>query len=190
MLIYELDIKEERPKLKSPKELTIVECSAITASRFNALYHSRLPRIPPSNITRNKHYVCYRAYKGIINYAVAIWSTPVAANRFKDGDKLLELRRFAISPEASHNTASWMLSRMVKAIKNKFPDIIRLISYQDTEVHLGTIYKASNWYIEERCKYNSWNNRKRNRAQSEADKIRWAYNLNGGINADIRNPIE
>ena len=176
MLITETN----RPILKSPKEMAIKECDAITASVFNSMYHSRLPKIHPSNITRNTHYICFLAYSGVVNYAVAIWSTPVAANRFKDGNKLLELRRMAIAPEAPFNTASWMLSRMIKIIKQKFPDIIKLISYQDTEVHLGTIYKASNWYVGAQTQFVSWNNRERNKPQSQAAKIRWEYLVKKG----------
>lgn len=172
-----LIVETFRPALESPRELLIKECDAITASVFNSMYHSRLPHIHPSNITRNTHYVCFLAYKGSVNYAVAIWSTPVAANRFKDGGKLLELRRMAISPEAPFNTASWMLARMIRIIKKKFPDVVKLISYQDTEVHLGTIYKASNWVIGGMVDYVSWNNRKRNKPQSQSAKVRWEYNL-------------
>ena len=49
----------------------------------------------------------------------------------------------AIASDAPKYTATRMLSIMVKRIKKEFPDIVRLISYQDTEVHKGTIYKAA-----------------------------------------------
>jgi hypothetical protein len=43
-------------------------------------------------------------------------------------------------------------------------------------VHLGTIYKASNWFIDAETKFNSWSkSRKRSKDQSKADKIRWGY---------------
>lgn len=161
-------------------QLVLIECRAIRACELNALWHSRFPYIHWSNVVRNKHSVCYSFEFNDIAYAVAIWSSPIAANRMKDGDKLLELRRMAIAPDAPKNTASRMLSVMRKKIKQKFPDIIRLVSYQDTEVHKGTIYKASGWVIanvQERSV--DWTNEKRKRAkpQSTAAKTRWEYSL-------------
>jgi len=70
------------------------------------------------------------------------------------------------------------LSIMIKLIRRKFPDIKRLISYQDTDVHKGTIYKASGWEIGAQTPYTSWNKtRKRNKSQSKSTKIRWEYVL-------------
>jgi len=66
-----------------------------------------------------------------------------------------------------------MISIMVKLIHKKFPDINRLISYQDTEVHKGTIYKASGWIAAKETDFITWNNRPRNPDQSKAKKIRW-----------------
>jgi hypothetical protein len=73
-----------------------------------------------------------------------------------------------------------MLSKMEKDIRKRFPDIIRLISYQDTEVHLGTIYKAANWVAVSQSKAGlSWSDsgRERNAEQSQASKVRWERNL-------------
>ena len=88
---------------------------------------------------------------------------------------MLELRRLAICEKSPKYTATWMLAKMEKAIKKKFPEIIRLISYQDTEVHSGIIYKAGNWKAENETKGISWttDKRKRNKEQSMANKIRW-----------------
>ena len=67
----------------------------------------------------------------------------------------------------------------IKKIKIKFPDIIKLVSYQDTKVHNGTIYKASNWTRGGETQFMLWNNekRRRNKEQSDATKVRWEYNL-------------
>jgi hypothetical protein len=105
---------------------------------------------------------------------VGIWSSPVAQNRFKDGRKILELRRMALSDKCPKNTASRMLGVMVSLIRRKFPDIYRLISYQDTVVHKGTIYKASGWVLASQNEFISWGGkRKRNKDQSTARKNRW-----------------
>jgi hypothetical protein len=171
-------VDEHVPPL-SPMELSVRECKVQRACELNLLWHSRFPIIDWSNVVRNKDYVCYIAEKDFIGYAVAIWSSPIAANRMKDGDSLLELRRMAIAPDAPFNTASRMLKLMRKDIKRRMPHIRKLVSYQDTEVHSGTIYKASGWVAAAESKGVSWqtSNRVRNKDQSTAPKIRWEYNL-------------
>jgi len=137
-----------------------------------------LPKIPPSNIRRNKYYMCYGFFYNQECYAVAIWSSPVARNI--DPNTVLELRRYAINEKCPKNTASWGLSRMVKLIKKKFRNIILLISYQDTEVHDGTIYKASGWEIGNKTvDGDDWNkpSRKRDNSKTTAIKIRWERRL-------------
>ena len=103
----------------------------------------------------------------------------MAQNRFKDGKKMLELRRMAISEECPKNTASRIIKVMTLLIKKKFTDIIRLISYQDCEVHTGTIYKASGWKIASETPFIDWTtkNRKRSKIQSGAKKNRWEFQI-------------
>lgn len=163
----------------SAKQLKFNEISIRTAVSLNMLWHSRLPVVIESNIYRNKRYVCYGASFDGVYYASAIWSSPVAANRIKDGDKIIELRRMAISEDAPKFTASRMLSYMRKDIKKRMPEIAKLISYQDTAVHKGTIYKASGWTAAHYTKGTSWSTtrRKRNKDQTTADEIRWECNL-------------
>jgi hypothetical protein len=66
---------------------------------------------------------------------------------------------------------------MVKDIKRRFQEVTKLISYQDTEVHLGTIYKASGWVNASTSRGGDWNNRQRNVAQTTAPKVRWEKQL-------------
>lgn len=156
------------------KEIKVVEITPILASELNNMWHSRLPKIHWSNITRNRYSINFALlYKK--NYiGCAIWSSPV--NQHFDIEKTLELRRMAISDFCPKNTATWMLSKMIEIIKTKIPLVADLISYQDTEVHLGTIYKAANWFIDGETKFATWQNkRKRNNDQSQANKIRWKY---------------
>lgn len=163
----------------SPLQFSFEVIRAITACKLNAEWHSRFPLIDWSNVVRNRHYVCYAAKFDGKYFAVAIWSSPIAANRLKDGQLLLELRRMAINDKAPKNTASRMLSYMRKDIEKRFPDVLRLISYQDTESHHGTIYKASGWHLASEPTSIDWNTstRKRNAAQSSAPKVRWEYDL-------------
>ena len=72
-----------------------------------------------------------------------------------------------------------MLSVMAKLIRTELPHVWKLISYQDTEVHNGTIYKASGWFVGGH-KTNigkGWvtlgKGRQRGPMQSSADKKRW-----------------
>jgi len=158
----------------SPKECKIDIIKPQFASQLNIIWHSRLPQIHWSNIVRNRYYICYGiSYMGIW-IGCAIWSSPV--NQNFDIVKTLELRRMAMSELCPKNTATYMISKMIKDIEKRLPLVQKLISYQDTEVHLGTIYKASNWFIDAETKFNSWSkSRKRSKDQSKADKIRWAY---------------
>ena len=163
----------------SPLQFNIEVIDVHTACRLNGLWHSRLPTIQWSNVVRNRHAICFGArYNGDL-YAVAIWSSPVAANRMKNGKQALELRRFAIAPNAPKNTGSWMLSVMKLIIKNQIPDVSWFVSYQDTEVHTGTIYKAAGWTLVGKAAGVSWSNksRVRNKEQSMATKARWELQI-------------
>jgi len=161
------------------KNIIIKESKAQISCLLNELWHSRLPQIHWSNVVRNTHYVCYVFYYEEAIIGVGIWSSPVAQNRMKDGKKTLELRRLALCKISPKNTASFVISQMIKKIKVKFPEIIKLVSYQDNEVHLGTIYKASNWKEYGQTSLFDWNvnGRKRNKLQSESNKTRWEYYL-------------
>lgn len=123
--------------------------------------------------------MCYVfKYKEAI-IGVGIWSSPVAQNRMRDGKRILELRRLALSDVCPKNTASRVISKMIKLIKIKSPEIIKLVSYQDANVHSGTIYKAANWKMAGQVPLMDWNTetRKRNELQSNASKIKWEYSL-------------
>jgi len=160
-------------------DIIIKESKAQISCLLNELWHSRLPKIHWSNVVRNTHYVCYVFYYEEAIMGVGIWSSPVAQNRMKDGKTILELRRLALSKFCPKNTASFVIAKMIKEIKIKFPEIIKLISYQDNKVHLGTIYKASNWQEVGQTELFEWNttNRKRNKLQSDSSKTRWEYYL-------------
>jgi len=161
---------------ESPKKLNLEIIKPKLASALNEEWHSRLPAIHWSNIVRNRYYVCYGAnYMGVW-VACAIWSSPV--NQHFDIVKTLELRRMAISEFCPKNTATYLISRMIKDIDKRIPLVTKLISYQDTDVHSGTIYKASNWFVDAETKFATWGkSRKRAVDQSEADKIRWGYTI-------------
>ena len=163
----------------SPRQMEVLLIKAILASELNNEWHSVLPKIHYTNISRCPTNVCFGAFYDWQCYACAIWTSPVS--RSIDYKTVLELRRLAISPQAPKCTATWMIGKMIKYIKNNLNHIDRLISYQDTEVHDGTIYKASNWIAKHRTqkrRADSWNvSRHRNLAQTTAAKIRWEYEI-------------
>jgi hypothetical protein len=163
--------------ITSPKSLVVEPVNVHKACNLNAEWHSRFPIIKWGNVVRNKRSVCFQAHDNQVVYAVAIWSSPIAANRLTNGDKMLELRRMAIAEYAPKNTATYMLKHMRKWVFNNFDEIDTLISYQDTEAHHGTIYKADNWVMANHGLLSEWNTKTRNRAvaQSTAPKVRWEY---------------
>jgi hypothetical protein len=164
----------------SCKQMSCNICSVDTAMYYNEIWHSRLPKTNKGNLLRNKHCAFFAAVYDLNIFAIAIWTTPVAANRMSNGYETLELRRLAISSDAPKYTATWMLSKMIKYIKSNIPQIVKLVSYQDIDVHSGTIYKAANWKLEATTKYTDWNTSTRIRksiVQSRSDKNRWVYIL-------------
>lgn len=101
-------------------------------------WHSRLP-----NTQKGPWQFAFGAYapEGTL-VAVALWNNPSARML---PSHWLELRRMACSPDAPKFTASAFLGWMIRYFKRHHPERERAISYQDTAVHEGTIYKASGW---------------------------------------------
>jgi hypothetical protein len=164
----------------SALQLTVREVNIHRAIELNEMWHSRMPLADWSNIVRLPPNVNFIAEYDDIAYATAIWSAPIA--RALNGRNWLELRRLAISTDAPKNTASRMLRVMRLILKASLPNIRKLISYQDTEVHAGTIYKASGWTATQRNACGEWrrpnqNNRTKIVPQSLAPKIRWELSL-------------
>ena len=161
----------------SALQLVIREIPYDRAEQLNERWHSRMPKIGMAECCKP----CFVAEYDDIAYAIAMWSRPVAANRIKRGEYCLELRRMAVADDAPKNTASRMLSIMKNAIRKGMPDVERLISYQDTEVHAGTIYKAAGWKAARISEYQVWTNdgnrRPQKNVQSETAKVRWEYAL-------------
>lgn len=129
----------------SPLQLVIGHVDMPLAQALNEHWHSVLPRTELFTLTCMPTWNAFAATHANRFYAVAIWTSPVAANRLSNGWNCLELRRFAIASQAPKNTASRMLRVMKLLIRKEHPHIVRLISYQATEHHAGVIYKAAGW---------------------------------------------
>jgi len=169
----------------SPLQLQIHIINTKKAVELNHLWHSRLPIITNPY---GRHGICFGAEYKNIWYATAIWTDPIA--RLFNGKGFIELRRMAIAKNAPVNTASRMIKIMGIIIKNTFPDIYKLISYQDTEVHMGTIYKASGWTPIIANKNSNWTrlntNRFRVENQATGPKIRWGKQIRPEPNPEIK----
>jgi hypothetical protein len=162
----------------SALQLTVEEIGFADARALNRLWHSRLPRIgDPACVMRAG--IHYGAVFGGLWYAAAIWSHPVA--RKLPQETWLELRRLAIAPDAPKNTATRMLAVMTRLIRKARPGLVRLISYQDTAVHTGGIYRAAGWVEGEPAEESNtqWDmpGRSRPKSQSDAPKQRWELPL-------------
>ncbi len=146
-------------------------------------WHSKLPELTNWQ-TCNE---CYGAEYDGAWYAAAMWGAPIA--REFNGRGYLELRRFAINDKAPRNTASRMLGWMLRRLRQHY---VLAISYQDTDVHLGTIYKASGWKAIGLKKNigTGWNTRDRSTMQTSSDKIRWEYPLAGKVATSAENLID
>jgi len=138
---------------------------------LNQKWHSRLPRVEWGTMSYAFHARC-----GDMSYAVALWSNPVTNNL---PSHWLELRRLAISSDAPKNTASSFIGWMVRWFRKKAPQHERLISYQDCDVHLGTIYRASGWRVGRIGLSGDWNHKSRFRPTkngietNRSEKVRW-----------------
>lgn len=152
---------------------TIQPVSPQMASRMVRLWHSVLPYIHPTNIHRNRRYACYAIVLSGYAFAVAVYSSPVS--RHLDNGSTLELRRLAISKPCPRNTATWFMAACERLLRERFPEISLLVSYQDTERHLGTIYRAGNWVQAAGVRFTPWKKTRTDRApsQTKAKKIRW-----------------
>lgn len=164
----------------SALQLEVDRCSIEFARELVRKWHSRLPVIEMSNILRNKDYACFSASFCGRAYAVAVWTSPVA-RMLNDGCSL-ELRRFAIAHDAPKNTGSRVLRVMRIRLHSELPHIRRLVSYQDTSVHEGTIYRAAGWVAAGRRRAGEWSckSRQRKATQANAEKIRWELLLPRG----------
>lgn len=127
----------EAPAPARARGLTLERCSPQVAREFVAAWHSRLPatQVGPwrFGFVAHHQHTCFGA---------ALWHNPSARGL---PNEWLELRRLAIPDDAPPHTASWMLGAMAKWVRANLPEVPRLISYQDTDVHTGTIYKAAGW---------------------------------------------
>lgn len=158
------------------RQLRFERCAASHAVPLVRLWHSRLP-----NTQRGPWQFAYRASYGDVTYAVALWHNPSARTL---PAHWVELRRMACAPDAPRNTASRFLAWMVRDLRKFHPERKHCISYQDTSVHSGGIYRAAGWMAEYTAQP-----RIRDRSKARAGTTRlYRTNLNG-VEADAAQKI-
>jgi hypothetical protein len=122
---------------RKASDLTVEICPVYHARDLVMLWHSRLP-----NVQKGPWMHAFRAHWNGYTYGVALWHNPSARNL---PQQWVELRRMAVAEDAPHCTASRMLGQMARWFRVNKPECDRLVSYQDAEVHTGTIYSAAGW---------------------------------------------
>lgn len=123
----------------SASDLFFRACDKMHAVTLCRKWHSRLP-----NTQAGPWQFAFCAEHHGVTYAVALWNNPSTRSL---PAHWLEMRRMACAPDAPANTASRFLSWMVRYFKKNTTHRERCISYQDTSVHSGTIYRAAGWHI-------------------------------------------
>lgn len=119
------------------RDLSLIQVASIECVPMVAAWHSRLPHVQP-----NPWRVCFAVHYDWTCFGVALWNNPSARTLPQEW---LELRRMAVPEDAPHCTCSFMLGAMRRWIVANMPEVTRLISYQDHDVHTGTIYRAAGW---------------------------------------------
>lgn len=156
------------PKLTTPTECTVTRTfSWLLCRDLVGRWHSTLPNVPPGF---KLAFVAYAPNGEPV--ACGMWGRPVA--RMEDFIETLELTRLAHSPSVPRNFGSWMLGQMRRYIRDNAPEIKRLISYQDADIHHGTIYRADNWkQVYEHFTEHTWTNRPGRLGTERMHKIKW-----------------
>lgn len=166
------------------RDLQFSSCPKQHAVQLVRKWHSRLPRVQ-----RGPWMYAFDASCNGVTYVVALWCNPSARTL---PQQQVELRRMACAPDAPKNTASRFLMWMIRWFRANHPEHERAISYQDTAVHKGTIYKASGWeqaFVSKpriRCRFKPRKGTNRPYRSDmngldvySAAKIRWEISLNG-----------
>jgi hypothetical protein len=164
------------------RHLSFEKCDVAHAVALTREWHSRLP-----NTQAGPWQHAFRMHYGDMTFAVALWNNPSARTL---PQQWVELRRMACAEDAPCNTASRFLSLMVRWFRDNCPEAERCISYQDTAVHRGTIYKAAGWHAGYVAKARD-RDRSKNRAGTKrayrsdvngqgpagSEKVRWEMEL-------------
>ena len=134
-----LFVSSARTAPRTAKDLRVDPCSITLARELVRQWHSRMPR---TQVGPWK-YAFAATFEGHV-FAVALIHNPAARCL---PCHWLELRRLAVAPDAPHCTATRTLGQIRRWLVHHTHGHEKLISYQDAEVHTGTIYRAAGWKL-------------------------------------------
>lgn len=156
------------PRITSPRECAVAQAqSYLLLADLIARWHSTLPVAP---VVFTVGFVAVAPDHQYV--AAAMWNHPTA--RHEDQETTLELQRQAHSPFVPRNFGSWFLARQREWIRANMPHIRRLISYQDADVHDGTIYRADNWYVTDSSdRLTPWTHRPGRTVAAVTNRVKW-----------------
>ncbi len=123
----------ELPPIISPRELEVVEEHNNKVLKWICKHHY-LHSTPAGARVRIAVY-----HKGWLVGALLI-GRPVARN--EDQYTTVELTRMVLLDVCPKNSESYVLSRAIKIVRKKLPEVRRIIAYADSTRHTGAIYKA------------------------------------------------
>jgi len=139
------DYSETEMSVGTLEELIVKESSQRAARMFMEEYHYTGGMGNAGIPVGLYHQPSGTKMGGIVFHAPI--SEKVRASVFGEGheDKVIELHRMAIHPEAPHNTGSWFISRALDWLKDYKAQYKAVVSFADsTEGHDGTVYQAAN----------------------------------------------
>jgi len=136
-ILSELQIEEPIINMKDYK---ILKIDSDRAKMFCQKYHYLGKSFPIAP------RVLYGLFYKEILVGIAVYSNTGALNAGNIvGNNVCELSRFCLYDSLPKNTASYFLSKTIHLIKKDISNLDGLISYSDDSIHLGTIYRATNW---------------------------------------------
>ena len=87
---------------------------------------------------------------GAMMYAIPSMPNTAKAYNPINPDRCVELRRLVCIDDTPKNTESFFIAQTIKWLKQNPSNIKMLLSYADPEqMHLGTIYQATNWLYQD-----------------------------------------
>ena len=135
----------------SKNNYIIKQISKSEASELLIKYHYLTHR--SKNFKSGINYGCFTLQNELVGVAIFTGlSVPELAKGMfglarEEQNGLFELSRFCLTPKiqkTEHNLASWFLSRSIKLLR-KSTDVRAILSYADSDFHIGTIYAACNF---------------------------------------------
>lgn len=107
-----------------------------THKNFIIKFHYK--KSPAKAVTNNYALMINNKLMGIIQYGIP-------TSKDYNCNEIIELKRLVLHPKCLKNTATWLMSKCHKLLKNEIVTLKYIISYCEDSLHSGTIYKAANF---------------------------------------------